>query len=96
MKRNRLITAASTICLIGAIAAPAFANDYNPRASAQAAQTWGQDASALAPQVSPAAAESWNGPTLVASQPVPDTPTNRTRFGGPMSRAGRMTAPIGD
>ena len=28
--------------------------------------------------------------------PVPDTPGNRARFGGPMSRTGRMTAPVGN
>ncbi|HEV2366045.1 MAG TPA: hypothetical protein VGS12_17815 [Caulobacteraceae bacterium] len=28
--------------------------------------------------------------------PVPDTPANRARYGGPMSRAGRLTAPAGN
>jgi hypothetical protein len=38
----------------------------------------------------------YGGPTLVTSRPVPDTPINRARFGGPMSYGGRMTAPVGD
>lgn len=38
----------------------------------------------------------YGGPTLVASRPVPDTPYNRARFGGPMSYGGRRTAPVGD
>jgi len=27
---------------------------------------------------------------------VPDTPRNRARYGGPMSRGGAMTPPVGD
>jgi len=34
--------------------------------------------------------------TLVTNGPVPDTPENRARFGGPDSRAGRATAPVGN
>jgi hypothetical protein len=34
--------------------------------------------------------------TLVASSPVPDTPENRTRYGQPMSRAGRRTPASGN
>lgn len=33
---------------------------------------------------------------IVANAPVPDTPANRARYGGPMSRAGRLTAPVGN
>lgn len=32
----------------------------------------------------------------ITNGPVPDTPENRARFGGPMSRGGAMTAPAGD
>jgi hypothetical protein len=32
----------------------------------------------------------------VASAPVPDTPENRAKYGGPMSRAGKRTAPKGN
>lgn len=38
----------------------------------------------------------YGGRMVIASRPVPDTPFNRARFGGPMSFSGRMTAPIGD
>jgi len=33
---------------------------------------------------------------LVASAPVPDTPANRVRFGGPESNAGQRTTPRGN
>lgn len=33
---------------------------------------------------------------VVRSDPVPDTPHNRARFGGPMSNGGRQTAPVGN
>ena len=33
---------------------------------------------------------------LVTNGPVPDTPENRSRYGDPMSRAGKMTAPAGN
>ena len=32
----------------------------------------------------------------VTNGPVPDTPRNRARFGGPMSHGGRSTAPAGN
>ncbi|HWA61319.1 MAG TPA: hypothetical protein VG939_08085 [Caulobacteraceae bacterium] len=35
-------------------------------------------------------------PTVVSNGPVPDTPQNRARYGGPMSHGGRMTAPAGN
>ncbi|HEY2178354.1 MAG TPA: hypothetical protein VGH15_07215 [Caulobacteraceae bacterium] len=33
---------------------------------------------------------------LVSNGPVPDTAANRHKYGGPMSRAGRRTAPAGN
>lgn len=33
---------------------------------------------------------------VVTNGPVPDTPENRAQYGGPNSRAGRMTAPAGN
>jgi hypothetical protein len=33
---------------------------------------------------------------VIASAPVPDTPENRARYGQPLSRAGKMTAPRGN
>jgi len=35
-------------------------------------------------------------PYVVTNGPVPDTPANRSRYGAPMSRAGKMTPPVGD
>jgi hypothetical protein len=37
-----------------------------------------------------------NGMQIVASAPVPDTPANRAKYGKPMSRAGRLTKPVGN
>jgi hypothetical protein len=34
--------------------------------------------------------------TVVTNGPVPDTPDNRARYGGPMSRAGKHTTPAGN
>jgi UrcA family protein len=33
---------------------------------------------------------------VITNGPVPDTPTNRSRYGGPMSNAGRNTTPAGN
>ncbi|CAN7256487.1 UrcA family protein [Phenylobacterium sp. LjRoot225] len=49
---------------------------------APAAETYGQTASVTT--------------QTVTSGPVPDTPENRARFGGPMSRRGQHTAPAGN
>jgi len=35
-------------------------------------------------------------PNVVSNAPIPDTPANRHLYGGPMSNAGRHTAPTGD
>ncbi len=34
--------------------------------------------------------------TLVTNGPVPDTPANRAKFGGPMSMTGKKTKPAGN
>ena len=70
--------------------------DYDYAASARAAETWGEEAAALAPQSPPDQALNPYGPRVIASPPVPDTPANRSRYGQPLSRSGRLTAPIGD
>jgi len=87
--------AAGSLALIGGLSA-AYAGDFNAKESAWAAQNWAIQASALAPEVSNRAAENPQGPTVIASRPVPDTASNRARFGEPASRAGKATAPIGD
>jgi len=38
----------------------------------------------------------YGGRRVIRSRPVPDTPYNRERFGGPMSYSGWRTAPIGN
>jgi len=32
----------------------------------------------------------------VTNGPIPDTPENRAKYGAPMSRAGKRTAPVGN
>jgi len=62
---------------------------YSHRFAAREAGYFGREASADIQYP-------YGGPTLMSSRPVPDTPFNRMRFGGPMSRGGRMTAPVGN
>lgn len=45
-----------------------------------------------APEVIPQGAHS----ELVTNGPIPDTPANRAKYGKPMSRTGRHTAPAGN
>ena len=86
------------------LAGPALASEsaqshrshFNPAASARAADTWRFDARSLAPRVPEQAALDPQGPTLIASSPVPDTRANRARLGEPLSRSGRSTSPLGD
>jgi len=40
--------------------------------------------------------EGGGGHYVVTNGPVPDTPANRARYGSPLSRAGKMTPPVGD
>ena len=62
---------------------------YRHHRYAYEAGYYGRESSALVE-------DPYGGPTLITSRPVPDTPFNRARFGGPMSYAGRMTAPVGN
>ncbi|HEY1753418.1 MAG TPA: hypothetical protein VGG29_19330 [Caulobacteraceae bacterium] len=78
----------------GAAAGPALAHGHHRWASARAAQDWRVDTAARMSEE--AALNPYGGPTLIASRPVPDTWANRARFGQPLSRAGKLTAPIGD
>jgi len=36
------------------------------------------------------------GAQVIANAPIPDTPENRARYGQPLSRAGKQTAPAGN
>ena len=99
MLRWRMIATAFTIGAAALVSGPALSHgtaDYDAKDSAWVARNWAIQASALAPRISARAAENPNGPTLIASRPVPDTPSNRERFGGPMSRAAKLTPAIGD
>ena len=69
----------------GAAVNPPAANaggDMNAGQSATSAASYGQGASATV--------------TTTTNGPVPDTPENRRKYGGPMSRAGRHTAARGN
>lgn len=86
---NRILLWSGAAALI--VAGPALAADYNAVASVKAAQTWRQQEATLSSQESAA-----RGVDVVASQPIPDTPANRARYGQPNSASGRLTKPIGD
>jgi UrcA family protein len=64
---------------------PALAAAPPPPEPAPAANTFAEPAAAEAPTT-----------RLVTNGAVPDTPENRARFGGPMSNAGKRTAPAGN
>jgi UrcA family protein len=55
---------------------------------AEAASSYAEPASATAPATYTT--------RTITNDPVPDTPENRARYGGPMSRGGQMTAPRGN
>ena len=86
--------------LIPQIAGPtalAFMDGSAVQTAAVTAET--ADVSATAVEAAQAeAAAAAPTPTLevVTSMPVPDTPQNRARYGQPLSRAGRLTAPLGN
>ncbi len=83
------LAAAAGACLLGGAAlaadAPKAPVDSPPPPAAQTGTP--ADASATL-----------NGAPVqtIASQPVPDTPENRAKYGQPMSRAGKRTKPTGD
>lgn len=71
--------------------------DQNTAASAS---SYGANTAASVPadQLPPgqAAALAAGDNHLLTNGPVPDTPANRAKYGGPMSHAGRRTAPAGN
>lgn len=60
---------------------------------ASAADETAADVSATVPAVP---AETTYTTTTITNGPVPDTPENRARFGGPLSNAGQRTTPAGN
>jgi hypothetical protein len=78
-------------------AAPPPAPDQTSMAPAPSAETNAINASTgqpLPPDQATALASGDN--KLVTNGPVPDTPANRHKYGGPNSRAGRHTQPVGN
>ena len=73
----------------------------NDQPMAPAATAAGQNASAVILQSSPtppdqAYALKAGDPSVVSNAPVADTPANRARYGGPLSRTGKRTPPVGN
>ncbi|HWF00945.1 MAG TPA: hypothetical protein VG248_14190 [Caulobacteraceae bacterium] len=107
---DKLLTASAAVALAMGTAAIAqtYGGDPNqapPAASdpgAPSAGMAGSDVNATVPQSTAATADGGaqyvqqGSNTLVTNGPVPDTPANRARYGRPMSRAGRHTAPAGN
>ena len=57
------------------------------------------DASTVAPAPASPTFTYSTGPSrveVITNGPVPDTPANRARYGGPLSNAGRNTSPVGN
>jgi hypothetical protein len=76
--------------------APAQNQDAAPSATGAGANT---SAQVVAPSDAPPAqtqALAGGGNTLVTNGPVPDTPANRAKYGGPMSLTGKHTKPAGN
>jgi hypothetical protein len=65
-----------------------------PPAPAPAAPAPAEEAAAAPAAAAPAAATVTT--RTVTNGPIPDTPENRARFGGPNSAGGRRTAPSGN
>lgn len=80
---------------------PATAPATNEQPIAPAATASGENASDVVLQSSPtppdqAYALKAGDPSVVSNAPVADTPANRARYGGPMSRTGKRTPPAGN
>ena len=98
---HSVLAAAVMSCLIGGAAVAQTAD--SPAAPADQA-TPAAAPSDQAPPVTASTATGTetsavvNGQTIevIAGQPVPDTRANRAKFGQPLSRAGRRTAPAGN
>lgn len=85
----------------GAVPPPsATAPPVSDQNAAPAASGYGANTAAQVPadQLPPgqAAALAAGDNHLLTNGPVPDTPANRAKYGGPMSHAGRRTAPAGN
>jgi len=108
MNRKYLMMAAVAAALAGPMAAHAQQTDQQqpiPAPQPVAPAPTNPDLTAApAPIVTPAtdaatpasATTDASGVVVVAMAPVPDTPANRAKYGKPMSRAGRHTAPAGN
>jgi len=68
--------------------------DARASASASYVDTYGAPVSARVRDTG-LAAPAYVGPDVVSNRPIPDTPRNRARYGGPMSRAGQRSGPDG-
>lgn len=108
----RSVATLTIAAALAAFSAPAFAGPDKAATpeevampeehSAPAADTTATDTSTVVlPTDSPTPADEAyklqaSDPTVTANAPIPDTPENRARFGGPDSRGGKMTRPVGN
>lgn len=98
--------AACSLIATAALAQESPAAPSNDVAGAQSAapkSTNSVPAEAVTPSANVASSTTLTDPSgatltheLIASAPVPDTPANRAKFGGPMSNAGKRTAARGN
>ena len=112
MSPFKFIVAATAITLVAApaVAATKYQSSVKRSATkaeriaparARAAAAYARESSVVIPLSSPTPPSrayllTPGDPYVISNGPVPDTRANRARFGGPMSRGGRMTAPVGD
>jgi hypothetical protein len=107
MRFSALVPIAALAALVAGAAAgqPAASNATDGQPTAAAATEAGAPASATigagGVTSSPTPADQAytlkaGEPNVVSNGPVPDTAANRRLYGGPMSNAGRHTAPLGN
>jgi hypothetical protein len=100
MTRFHILTAA----VVGLLAAPLAAQAAAPTAAPAASDSqFAKPASATSPANAAALPDETSASVgqpvrteLITNGPIPDTPANRARFGGPNSHGGRLTKASGD
>jgi hypothetical protein len=112
MSPFKIIAAAAAVTLVAApaLAATKYQSSVKRSATkaeritparARAATGYARESSVIIPLSSPTPPSrayllTPGDPYVISNEPGADTRANRARFGGPMSRGGRMTAPVGD
>jgi len=94
--KTLLIAAGAVALMTGAAFAQTPADTTEPMPAPSAT-----DSTMSTPSTTTSTATAPGGMTTASVQtvtngPIPDTPENRAKYGAPMSRAGKRTAPVGN